>query len=654
MTNRHLFKITFKENEKLDFNQIQNFIHVRIGFLIPQPVSSYPNYIDLDYYSKGNNFYIVNLKKLPFNRNSLEEISINHFFKYFPNKRHWKKALNNWNKLLIPGGKLKLLLNKNYKYEKTQLDQLKNYLRFLNYEILNSKKENCSESDIGMLYSLVFFKKHQTIEKSKITEQISKNKLDLISHIINNLKISYYVDKDILIIGRKQINFENLKKNAKNLKYCSQFSNLDKCNLDNFEFGIIYDSLEYFYRDDYQKYFQIIKSLFKPKSKLLLIVPNQQNFFMCNYRQLFNKSILTELIDNVQLEIKWINQDVSSKLIKTMIINEEPFPSTISPIKIAILGNLEVRYSQLNSFWDGHIRALKKLGYKPLLLDARAIPFSEILTRIKIYKPDYLLSGDYTARDFLIKYSEFFRRSNICVSYWYRDVRTPEDINFDGVINYMFLTNQGQLEEYKKHYNIKNVFYMPQWCNPQFTHPNPFINEIYEIGFAGQTDFYIYHKERTETLLRLKKIFKVKIKNAEFNSISEFFSQCKIIFGNDIGFHRLFGKYYTFKKSSFNKFVNLYASNRIFISIGCGACYFINYFPGIEKLFLNKKHLVWYKNYDELIELIKKFLSDNKSRLYIKREALKLAKEKHTHIHRIKNVLDIIMGKTKEFYGFLN
>ena len=41
------------------------------------------------------------------------------------------------------------------------------------------------------------------------------------------------------------------------------------------------------------------------------------------------------------------------------------------------------------------------------------------------------------------------------------------------------------------------------------------------------------------------------------------------------------------------------------------------------------------------------------NRFLIKKEAYRLAKSKHTNIHRIKNILDIIMGKTREFYGYL-
>jgi len=48
-------------------------------------------------------------------------------------------------------------------------------------------------------------------------------------------------------------------------------------------------------------------------------------------------------------------------------------------------------------------------------------------------------------------------------------------------------------------------------------------------------------------------------------------------------------------------------------------------------------------------------MSDKKIRSLKDLETLsqKLALEKHTYEHRLKNILDIVEGKTEDFYGFL-
>jgi spore maturation protein CgeB len=52
-------------------------------------------------------------------------------------------------------------------------------------------------------------------------------------------------------------------------------------------------------------------------------------------------------------------------------------------------------------------------------------------------------------------------------------------------------------------------------------------------------------------------------------------------------------------------------------------------------------------------DLLDKYLSNQELREEIKRNAAELAKEKHNYISRITNMLDIISGKTEDFYGFI-
>ncbi len=654
---RQLLRLSLRSFHYIDYDQLQNFLHIRIGFRTQSQFYNFPllNFISLDYFTKVGDKYFQNLRRLPCRNNKVEDIYIKHFFYYFPSKKHWKKALMNWYKKLIPGGKLKIYL---YKNDKKSNELLNNFLKEINrynFERINSCRNNITEIYSSKYYYLAFYKKNKDIKSKNTESHILDDKIKNITNILKNLKESYYRDKSVIIISKTKIRLKNIESEAKYVRYYNLSSNNILENRDSYDFGILFDELEYYHRNNFLQFFQQIKYLLKPKSKILILVPNQLNFFKKDYKLLFNKAILTELVDDIQLEIKWMTLDTTFNLIKLLLINEPPFPSKVKPIKIAVLGNIDTRYAQLNSFWDGIIRALIKLGYKPLLLDIRTIPPSEILRRMRKYAPHYLFTGLKRSLFFLKNNAEFFRKSDISVIFWFRDARLPEEFNFNGVIDYMFLTNQGQIQKYQKMFNIKNVFYMPQWCNPQFSHPNSLIKENYDIGFAGQLDFERFHKERTQILLKLRKKNRVKIETNEFNSISEIYSKCKVVFGYDIDSHKLFGVNFEASNSSnFNKFIDFYASNRLFISVGCGTCYFINYFPGIVRLFENKKHLVWYKSFKELNLLIKDYLYNDKNRLFIKKEAYKLAKRKHTHIHRLKNVLDIIMGKTRDFYGYLN
>ena len=88
--------------------------------------------------------------------------------------------------------------------------------------------------------------------------------------------------------------------------------------------------------------------------------------------------------------------------------------------------------------------------------------------------------------------------------------------------------------------------------------------------------------------------------------------------------------------------------------MACNCCFLTNYFKGLNLLAENEKHLLWYNNKKDLINIIKKYLSNKILREKIGQNARKLAKQKHNYIYRIKNIIDIINNNTEEFYGFIN
>ena len=202
----------------------------------------------------------------------------------------------------------------------------------------------------------------------------------------------------------------------------------------------------------------------------------------------------------------------------------------------------------------------------------------------------------------------------------------------------MFITSKGEIPLYEKVYNLNKVYYMPVGIMPEIIHRNKSIKEIYDVGFSGQlSSYHPFYKERTEMLNFVKQHFKVKIFKNLYNNLPEYYSMCKIIFGGTPYFKEL----------------ELYASNRPYIALAGGCCFITNYFKGLEKLAENEKHILWYNNKDELKHLLEKYIHNDHLREQIKINAEKLAKEKHNYTDRLINMLDIIEGKTKDFYGFI-
>jgi hypothetical protein len=304
--------------------------------------------------------------------------------------------------------------------------------------------------------------------------------------------------------------------------------------------------------------------------------------------------------------------------------------------KICAIGQYMLwRYKGLGFDWDAAPRCFEKLGMDYLLIEGmRNLEIEKIKKVIVSFKPHYLLVVLKDTFPIVKGIKRELKSMGTRVIYWFCDPEHPMHQDLSDIIDTMFLTNRGQIEEYKNAYNLKRVFYMPQGFDPYAQHR---INlpEIYDIGFAGAISNEPLHRDRKELIQTMQKRYKVKINNAVRNNIAEFYSQSKTAFG----------------ASDFD--YELYTSNRFFVALGCGACYVTKKFKGIELLAENKKHILWFDTKDELFEILGYYIKHDSEREKIRNTASKLALERHTYECRMRNIMDIMEGKTKDFYGFL-
>ena len=72
-------------------------------------------------------------------------------------------------------------------------------------------------------------------------------------------------------------------------------------------------------------------------------------------------------------------------------------------------------------------------------------------------------------------------------------------------------------------------------------------------------------------------------------------------------------------------------------------CFFATrYFPGLETLFENGKHLVWFDTHDEAISLIKHYLADDAAREKIALAGRQQVLSAHTWDNRIAQMIGYI------------
>lgn len=185
--------------------------------------------------------------------------------------------------------------------------------------------------------------------------------------------------------------------------------------------------------------------------------------------------------------------------------------------------------------------------------------------------------------------------------------------DFDGV----FIAQKAYVEEFKDR-GIENVFWLPLACDPEI-HGKKTDKKLYDIGFVGSLN----NPRRVELLNKLKERFNVYYERCFLERMAEVFSQSKIIFNNSI-----------------NNDLNM----RVFEALCSGSMLLTDEAAGsgLTEMFQDKRHLVIYRNEDELLELAGYYLKYDDERERIAEKGMKEVLSKHTYDHRAKEMVEIL------------
>ncbi len=678
-----IYKLKF--NEKF-FDKKERFVrvHINSGNIYKD------GYLNINFRLKKTINYLCSAGKLPLFDQSAEVIEMSNVSEYL-SQEDFLKALREWWRVLIPGGKLAINDNDCMKFKKliekhgfgilkepTPKDAARSqylYTRITAYKSLKHlfKEEHYDQDLLAMRES-----------KRPETMMISWWEKHIFNRIFLEFEEQLFKDKKVIdlrcgsgekdiILARKGHDITGIDSSVKALEAAK--THKAKEGLDNMKFvnaslldmpfadksfdsGLMIEVLAQLEPACNERVFQEIKRVLKPEGQLLITVANKFAYVDQGHVQIFTKGLLVKLLDSQGLYIDFLEcetrKDVYREhdMLKALCTNRPAKKK--NGRRICAVGAYDIRYDYLGFHWDGQARAFQELGYETLLLNVRGSDYNTLREEILKFQPDILWLGLKECLPF-VKFIEKDMKAIQCkVIYWFCDLRGIEGIKgdlplkppvvefneFKGVLDFVFLSNYGQVEDYKKITGIENVFYMGRSCSKAF-HRRVSMKENFDIAFAGGMDRSVFHRERTALIKKMSKLYNVTIRNDAMNHISEFYSSAKIAFGADV----------IDEGDEFQPY--LYTSNRLFIALACGACYVCQWFPGIEKLAENHKHLVWFKEEKELFEQLDYYLKNDKARETIRRNAQAWAYGAHTHLHRVENILDIIDEKTKNFYGFL-
>lgn len=202
-------------------------------------------------------------------------------------------------------------------------------------------------------------------------------------------------------------------------------------------------------------------------------------------------------------------------------------------------------------------------------------------------------------------------------------------------VDVFFHTSRGQFDEYRAA-GVRRPVYVHSGVDPDYhRRARPSARYAGEVAFIGKA----FGTERIEFIQQLSRDLSLKVYGAgwrphgvtparESVGVREFARICassKIVVGID--------------KTAEQE---LYFSNRTWFVLGCGGFLLTRYIPGLETLFANHRHLVWYRDAAEAVDLARHYLKSDAERSTIARQGYEFVHEHYRFDRMAKNMIEVL------------
>lgn len=210
--------------------------------------------------------------------------------------------------------------------------------------------------------------------------------------------------------------------------------------------------------------------------------------------------------------------------------------------------------------------------------------------------------------------------------------------------DYLFFHDKYIVNELKTFLNI-NAMFLPQACYPKY-HKKPVLSnkerEFYECDITNAGNMY---PNRIALFEKLND-FNIKMWGNPPAIWAKNKSTSKMMQGKSVR-HEEKAKAFHAAKIVLN---NMHPAEinginkRTFEAPACCGFMMINYKPAIDDLYIDGKEIVSYRSFDNMLEKINYYLSNDKEREIIAEAGMKRAHKDHSYEVRLKEMLTIIFG----------
>jgi hypothetical protein len=238
-----------------------------------------------------------------------------------------------------------------------------------------------------------------------------------------------------------------------------------------------------------------------------------------------------------------------------------------------------------------------------------------------------------------------FIPKHVKIGWWMWDYRKADwfsDPRFINLVDYMFLPYYNYFDDYNR-FSKNGVYYMPQPGHVWETKFGRNLNT--NCVFIGNVNTYSQDVNRGDILKYIAELTSVTLLQGEHVTMDQSYIYKTTPISLNISNNEWDDRCGSSMIGG--------TSNRLYNIIAAGGFAFTQYFDKLDELFINHKHLVWFKDINEIPDLLNVYLSDLNKINDVKLNAKNIFEKNHTATHRLDNIFKIMNGTCNEFLGKL-
>lgn len=277
---------------------------------------------------------------------------------------------------------------------------------------------------------------------------------------------------------------------------------------------------------------------------------------------------------------------------------------------------------------------------------------SRIIERVRENRPDFILhTKDELQAETFQELRQFAR-----VIMWYPDPVIPEWLpQYVKASDIFFTMSEGLVEEFRK--LNRNVFWLSQAFEPSFFEAKKissddkrrFSADVTFVGNLGSKKQYLSRRTALEKVINAGFKFKwwgPKIPR-KLSTIPLIFGKIGRAYGGKFVWGKDYAKVARLSKIflAFDSMPDIRKSMsaRMYTAVGCGAFYMCQHVAGIEDVLTPGREIVTFRSDDEMIDMIRYYLSRDEERRRISEAGKLRVLKDHTYEVRSRQMIEIIL-----------